>query len=328
MTKGFRAIPAAPFLLVLAFVAMVDHSRNVHAVEYLDLTPEQRAHCETAAEQRIRQSCLGAYSVKGLTFPAQAQELGFFSNAAQMAIFKPKGDGPFPALLLLHTCAAADFDPQQMRFWTSRALENGYVVFVVDSWGQRGISQICRSSPPGFQPIHMGVRTRDAYEALWHLSKFDFVDSSRVAAAGFSNGGRVSYLLGSSGMAQIFAPGKRRFAATVAVYGQCFNREYDRTFLRSDVDRPLLSLLGELDEDGDPKECVPRLQDLKDKGVSVEWHVFPETGHGWDQPSIRVPRRVVQVGNTGGVLFAYDPKVAEESRNRVFEFLARQLKPK
>ncbi len=328
MTKGFRAIPAAPFLLVLAFVAMVDHSRNVHAVEYLDLTPEQRAHCETAAEQRIRQRCLGAYSVKGLTFPAQAQELGFFSNAAQMAIFKPKGDGPFPAILLLHSCAAVDADPQQMRFWANRALENGYVVFVVDSWGQRGISQICRSSPPGFGPIHMGVRTRDAYEALWHLSKFDFVDSSRVATVGFSNGGQVSYRLGSRSVAEMFSIRNQRFTATVAVYAQCFKREFGNTLLLPDVDRPLLSLLGALDEDGDPKECVPRLQDLKDKGVSVEWHVFPETGHAWDSPNFRVPKRVVQVGVTGSTLFAYDPKVAEESRNRVFEFLARQLKPK
>ncbi len=328
MTQGFRAIPAAPFLLVLAFVAMVGHSRNVHAVEYLDLTPEQRAHCETAAGPRIRQNCLGAYSVKGLTFPAQAQELGFFSNAAQMAIFKPKGDGPFPAILLLHSCAAVDFDPQQMRFWASRALENGYVVFVVDSWGQRGISQICTSSPPGFGPIHMGVRARDAYDALEHLGKFAFVDSSRVATVGFSNGGRVSYRLGSRRVAEMFSIRNQRFTATVAVYGQCFNREFGATFLLPDVDRPLLSLLGELDEDGDPRDCLPRLEELKGKGVPVEWHVFPDTGHAWDSPKFRVPVRFGFIGNTSGVLFAYDPKVAEESRNRVFEFLARQLKQK
>lgn len=314
------------FLLGFAVVYLVGFAPHVGAIDFVEPNPEQKARCNALSDERSRQLCLGGYSVKGLKFPEKPDELGFFTNAARMAVFKPKGGGPFPAMLLLHTCAAVDFDPQHMRYWASRAVEEGYVAFVVDSWGQRGISEICRSSPPGFLPIHMMVRARDAYEALEHLGKFEFVDSSRVTTVGFSNGGRVSYLLGSRGIAEMFSTRNRRFAATVAVYGQCFNREFGITFLRPDVDRPVLSLLGALDEDGDPKECVPRLQELKDKGVPVEWHVFPDTGHAWDQPTFRVPRRFGQIGNTGGVLFAYDPKIADASRDKLFEFLARHLK--
>lgn len=277
--------------------------------------------------ERGRKLCLRAYSVRGLKFPDEAEELGFFTNAARMAIFKPKGDGPFPALLLLHTCGAVDVDPQHMRYWVSQALKEGYVAFVVDSWKQRGISEgTCFGISPGFAPIP--VRVRDAYEALRHLGKFSFVDTSRVAAIGFSHGGRVAYLLGSKDIAERHSPGKQRFVATLAVYGQCFNREFGQNFVRADIDMPLLSLLGELDEDGDPRECVPRLQALREKGAPVEWHVFPKTGHAWDQPTFRVARRVSQLGASGGVLFAYDSKVADESRTRAFEFLARHLKRK
>ena len=313
-----------PFLLALVFGALVELSRQVYAVELVKPTPEEIARCEALSAERDQTRCFQAYSIRGLKFPDEAEELGFFTNAARMALFKPKGNGPFPTVLLLHTCAAVDFDPQHMRYWVSRALEEGYVAFVVDSWGQRGIFQgTCFGVPPGFAP--MPVRVRDAYEALRHLGKFDFVDTSRVAAMGFSMGGRVAHLLASKEIAARFS--KQRFAATVAVYGQCFSREFGMTFVLPDSDAPLLSLLGELDEDGDPRECLPRLQKLKESGAPVEWHVFPNTGHAWDQPKSSPPRRVRQIGSSPeGVLFAYDAKVADESRKRAFEFLARHLK--
>ena len=318
----------SPYLTLLVAALVAVSPEPVFAVDYVQPTGEQKARCAAIEGDRLQQLCLGGYTVKGLTFPEAADDFGFFSNAGRMAIFKPKGDGPHAAVLLLHTCAAVDFDPQHMRYWVKRVLEEGYVAFVVDSWTQRGISEICRTRPPGFIPIHMMVRSRDAYEALAHLVKFKFVDATRVASIGFSNGGRVSYLLGSSAIAEMYAPNGRRFAATVAVYGQCFNREFGVTFLRPDVNRPLLALLGGLDEDGNPEDCVPRLEELKTRGVAVAWHVFPDAGHAWDQQIFRTPQRYVQTGNSAGVLFAYDSKVADDSRDRAFAFLAHHLKEK
>jgi dienelactone hydrolase len=279
--------------------------------------------------ERQQQFCVAAYSVKGLKLPDEAEALGTLTNAARMAIFRPQGTGPFPAIVLLHTCAKVDFDPQHMRYWASRAVQEGYVAFVLDSWTQRGSDGVCRGGDPRFQRAHIPMRVRDAYEALAHLRQFDFVDAGRVAAVGFSNGGRVSYLLSSSAVAKMFASDGRRYTATVSVYGQCFNRDFRREFLLPDADRPLLALLGALDEDGDPRDCVPRLEALRQKNVPVEWHVFPDAGHAWDQPTNRVPHRVMnQVGSSGGVLFAYDARVAAESRERAFDFLGRLLKQK
>jgi dienelactone hydrolase len=298
------------------------------AVDYVEPSSAQIDRCMAQESASLQQMCLGGYTVKGLTFPQTAEEFGMFSRAGRMAIFKPRGEGPFPAVLLLHTCAAVDFDAQHMRYWVQAALEAGYVAFVVDSWSQRGIAELCRTRPPGFLQVHMMVRARDAYEALAHLSAFRFVDAARVGALGFSNGGRVSYLLASAPIAAMYAVRGLRFGASVAVYGQCFNREFGVNFLRPDVDQPLLALLGGRDEDGNPEDCLPRLQDLKERGVAAAWHVYPQAGHAWDQSTFRTPQRYAQIGNSAGVLFAYDAKIADDSRERVFTFLAQQLKPK
>ena len=64
---------------------------------------------------------------------------------------------------------------------------------------------------------------------------------------------------------------------------------------------------------------------MKDLGIPVEWHIFPKIGHAWDSPKFSIPQRLSYLGSSE-VLFAYDANVAEESRNRVFEFFARYLK--
>ena len=296
------------------------------AVKWGNLTPEQDARCDNQPDTADQNDCRWAYSVNGLMFPAEAEEPGFFTNTARMGVFKPTAAGPFPALILLHSCAAVDFDPQHMAYWVSRALKAGYVAFVVDSWSQRDISELCQSSPdPVFLRTHIAIRTRDAYDALEHLAKFDFIDKARIAAIGFSNGGRVAYQLGRKPVREMYSRSGARFAAAVAVYGKCSFENRGIVYVAQDVDQPLLALLGELDADGDPKVCVPRLEKLREKGAPVEWHVFPKTGHAWDSPRMSPPGVVRYLGNPEGVLFAYDSQVTDATSEKVFQFLSRHL---
>jgi hypothetical protein len=71
-----------------------------------------------------------------LKFPSEAAELSVFSRP-QMAIYKPKGDGPFPALVILPACGGLRAEILE---WAKRAVERGYVAFVVDPVTQRGRS--------------------------------------------------------------------------------------------------------------------------------------------------------------------------------------------
>lgn len=319
MVKFARAV------LLLAALAGGGLSSCVVAVNFIAPTPEEKVRCDAFAEEHARAFCLHGYSVAGLRFPDAARELGIFTTIYTTAIYKPEGNGPFPALVLLHTCGP--IEPQHFYYWVRQALNRGYVAFVVDSWQPRGIiNGICRTRYPGFYAIP--VRARDAYDALQHLSKFDFVDSRRVGVIGFSHGGRVTYNVASKTVAQMFSPQGKRFAAAVSVYGQCFNPLNKQSNIWPDIDVPLLSLLGEQDEDGDPNECVPRLHAAKDKGAPVDWHVFPNAVHAWDQPRNVMPHRIYYYDGPGGsTMVAYDSRVAAESRDMAFAFVARHLKP-
>jgi dienelactone hydrolase len=240
-----------------------------------------------------------------------------------MSIYKPEGAGPFPAIVLLQTCGAVE--PEQTRFWTKAATENGYVVFILDSWSQRNLPNGSCDTNPGFNVAT--VRLRDAYDALSRLADIPIVDINRVAAMGFSYGARLAYMLTNTTRAKMFATGERHFAATVSLYGECFNRLSKYAWLRPPLDVPVLALLGDSDNDGDVRECEPRLKELKETGAPVEWHIYPGVGHDFDQPRWSPGKTRPYPGSvTGTVLYKYDAKAAQDARDRVFAFLNPLLK--
>jgi dienelactone hydrolase len=308
-------------LLVLAIAATIGLAPAARAVDLVEPTAEQKAHCDQAPTETAQRACLNAYRVRGLQFPAAPVE-GGPGHAVVMAIYKPPGSGPFPALVLLHTCGAfADND--QLPGWASTALAKGYVAFVLDSFTQRGVFGD-RGCSGGGLPDVVAARVRDAFEALAHLAQFPFVDKTRIAAMGFSQGARVSYLLAGDTISRIFSSGGR-FAAIVAVYGQCFSPATKRDYIRPDMTTPLLSLLGGKDKDGDPAECLPRLEKVKAGGAPVEWHVFDWVGHVWDEPS-RSPGRYAPFNEPPyRVWFQYDEAATQQSHDLAFAFLARAM---
>src|SRR5947207_13463963 len=116
---------------------------------------------------------------------AQAGSLVEFANVAERApkllgyLARPDGDGPFPAVVVLHGCAglasAGSLQlAEQLKDW-------GYVALTVDSLGPRGLTTAC-GGPFIDQPA-------DAYAALRYLSQQSFVAAERVAVLGNSMGG-------------------------------------------------------------------------------------------------------------------------------------------
>ncbi len=56
-------------------------------------------------------SAIAAERKPDLEFPSKAKELSFFSGLG-MGIWKPKGNGPFPAIVLVHTCGGVTEAPR------------------------------------------------------------------------------------------------------------------------------------------------------------------------------------------------------------------------
>jgi len=260
-----------------------------------------------------------AASAEDLKLPAKASSLGM-SSSLYNGFFKPDGDGPFPALVLLHSCGGIRED---MRTWAKAALKLGYVVVVPDS--MRGAKMNC--FPP--LPVNNGRRVKDALDAAAHVGRQPFVDPARIYALGFSQGTHVAELLAAPALAAaLSAPGAPRFAATAGLYGACGRDPVPPTlpaqveYLQPDIDRPLLLLLAEGDNETPASFCLGRLPKLKESGRPVEWHVYPDNvTHCWDCSTLNGQVKTDWRGSR--VVYHYNDQVTEDSRKRVFEFFSR-----
>lgn len=269
-----------------------------------------------------------AAGVAGLAFPTEASEPGFFSQP-RMAIYKPAGDGPFPAVVLQHQCGGlrspAGWQNQSMLDWARRAVAQGYVAMLVDSLGPRGVDSVCMGPKGG---VHFFVGVKDAYQAAAHLRQQAYVDPKRIVWAGYSWGAMVATLGSSRAVAQAFEP-TARFRAAVAFYPGCFtirpttSAPYE--IVQTDIDTPLLMLMGDLDTETPPAACVEKLTAAKALGAPVQWHVYADTTHCWDCSNLHGFRKVDVRGNP--VQYLYRKDHTEDAAQRMFAFFEQALRP-
>lgn len=260
-----------------------------------------------------------------LVFPGEAGTLAA-ATTPRMALYKPEGAGPFPALVLHHQCGglgSARWQNLSMLDWAREAVARGYVAFLIDSLGPRGVGTVCMG-PQGGVNFFRGVR--DALQAAEHLRKFDFVDKKRIAHAGFSWGAMVGVMASSRRYGTALAAGER-FAAAVALYPGCFTIRPPSgnafEIANADIDRPLLVLMGDQDTETPAAECVARLEAAKAAGAPVEWHVYPGMTHCWDCRNLDGHSKIDVRGHQ--VVYRYDKEVTGDSARRMFEFLDKAL---
>jgi dienelactone hydrolase len=265
----------------------------------------------------------GAKALSDLSFPSEAKELGFFSDLRN-GLFKPAGAAAtkYPALVIAHSCGG--LRPAEARYWLQAALDEGYVVLVLDSL--RGNKANCM--PP--VPVPYGRLVKDLYDAAQHLSKLPFVDADRIAAVGFSQGAFSAGLLASSSVHAAVAPDAPRFAATAGLYGTCQwpagtfkGVDFPIRFVLADSDRPLLYLMAQDDAEAPSTYCDNVLPALAEHKAPIESHRYPAVTHCWDCSTLNGFSKVDFQGHR--IVYRYDKEATEDSRKRVFEFLRRRL---
>jgi len=236
---------------------------------------------------------------------ASADEAATFRSAAgahdiRGYLAKPEGRGPFPAVVLLHSCLGLPANRQsieaEMTGW-------GYVALFVDDFGPRGLKETCAVDFP--------EGASDAYGALAFLAKLAYVDPSRIAAVGFSQGADTALAIAASGRNSAFAiSGGPAFKAAAAFYPPCANQA------DTDLQLPTLILVGAQDTVTPAADC--RQLAKRQPGV-VELVVYPGAGHGFDLPEFAGGRRVL------GMQLKYDRETSEQSWLELRRFLARKL---
>ena len=74
---------------------------------------------------------------------------------------KPDGDGPFPAVVMLHRCSGLERFKRDYDIWAKRLASWGYASLQVDSFGPRGNPDACAD----IFLIGPKLRAQDAHDA-------------------------------------------------------------------------------------------------------------------------------------------------------------------
>lgn len=277
------------------------------------------ARAQDPPPQSLRAAALAA---PDLAYPPEPARLSIFSGP-RMALYKPDGDGPFPALVIEHQCGGLGnphWQNMAILDWARAAVAHGYVALVVDSLGPRHVDTVCTGPRNGVTPAR-GVR--DALLAGAHLATLPYVDKDRIALAGFSWGAMVAVLASGRAWADTLGDGFR-FRAAAAFYPVCFplprRNLPPMEVVNPDIDRPLLALLGGQDTETPASDCVPRLEQLQAAGAPVRFHLYPEATHCFDCKNLNNFSKTTARGTS--VVYHYDEAATHDSEQRLFDFLA------
>jgi dienelactone hydrolase len=221
---------------------------------------------------------------------AQAQE----SPAAapiQGYLTRPGGEGPFPALVLLHSCLGVPANKtsigEMFAGW-------GYVALFVDDFTTRGLRETCAAD--------FGDGAADAFGALAYLSRLSYVDAKRIAVIGYSQGGDTALQIAS-----MRSPAA--FKAAAAFYPPCQNQADAKLKI------PTLILIGQADDVTPAADC----EQLARGQPNVKLVVYPGAHHLFDDPALAAGKRLF------GMRLQYDAGAAEQSRSELRDFLAAKL---
>ena len=218
---------------------------------------------------------------------------------------QPAGAGPSPAVVLLHSCngSAQRLDER----WGKLIAAWGYVTLTVDSFGPRGLKNTCSSGAP----VDLAL---DAYRALGFLVQQRFVDSSRVAVLGFSQGAWQALSSVERGILEQASSNK--FRAAIGFYPHCLGFKGNMTV-------PTLILIGELDDWTLATECRNMVDGRDDWGISRQQHqgvpikliVYPGAYHAFDAAGLTTPVQLL------GHHLEFNPSATDQAIGAVRDFL-------
>ena len=233
--------------------------------------------------------------------------------------------GPRPAVVALHGCSgpydtrgqlaermrryAADFNDAQMH------------VLVLDSFGPRGLRSICEISQSK-RPVRETDRRADAQAALRWLAARPEVDATRLVLLGWSHGAQT--VLASLDASDAAVSGQTlQPRAAVAFYPGCTETLKNSHYR---LQGPLLLMVGARDDWTAAAPCVRLHERLGAQAPRFEFEVYPDSYHGFD--SLSPPKVRDNVGSTrrGKATVGGNPAARVASRERMFRFLAEELR--
>jgi len=234
-----------------------------------------------------------------LTFPVLAaggDTVSYKSGAdtVQGVLFTPSGDGPFPAVIVIHEWWGLN---DWIREQASRLADQGYVALAVDLYRGR-VATTAEEAHELMRGVPEDRAALDLRAAFGYLKSLKNVKSARIGAIGWCMGG---------GYALNLAVLEPSLAADVINYGHL---AAERDTLKK-INAPVLGLFGGQDR-GIPPDDVRKFEAaMKQLGKKADMVIYPDAGHAFQNPN-----------NKGG----YRPDDAADAWKRTVAFLDKTLK--
>lgn len=218
--------------------------------------------------------------------------------------YKPDGQGPWPAVVMLHgragpfsSAARGRYDAttlsQRHRMWGEFWAARGYAALLVDSFGPRGHAAGFAAGTYASRPAEIneqGVRPLDAYAALaWLRSRGDVI-ADRIGLQGWSNGAMATLATMAERPLQftppIDKPGPATgFRAALAFYPGC--NAQTGTGWRSYA--PMIMMVASRDEEVSPVTCRRLADEVRrtmpaNSAATFEFVWYEGAQHAFDDP--------------------------------------------
>jgi dienelactone hydrolase len=216
-------------------------------------------------------------------------------------IYRPAGAGPFPAVILGHTCGGVDALTDE---WGKRLASWGYLTLAPDSFGPRGLKSVCTNG----SALTPNARVADVAGALDFLSVQPDVIKGRIAVIGQSHGGKLAL----RAVQKKFDLASRGLRGGVAYYSNCVV-EQDRFIVL-----PLLLLEGEKDDWSSMANCHALQSAVPSPPLQAIF--YPSAMHGFDNTGA-MSTRAVPCSNGRTCHLGYDSQAASDAEARTRAFL-------
>jgi dienelactone hydrolase len=264
-------------------------------------------------------------------------------------LYKPDGDGPFPAVVILHDCSG--LGPRSSGAparWAQLLATEGYVVALPDSFTPRGFaSGVCTApsgnSTPKVNPL---PRATDAFATLTYLRRQPFVDGAHVGVMGGSHGGATTLVVDIMPVPSTAALAQGRvqgFAAAIALYPGCGAHYGNWNVRRESGDHgkvieyigtylpvaPLLILIGAKDDWSPAEQCRTLAERAQAAGYAVTIKIYPGANHSFDGTSPErfvADRRNANAPDGRGATTGGNPAAWDDAKQQATAFFGRYLK--
>jgi dienelactone hydrolase len=247
------------------------------------------------AEEPVKFRAVDVGSAAHRADDSNADQTGAPVASIQGYLTKPIGVGPFPAVVLLHSCLGL---PAARRAIANMFAGWGYVALFVDDFTTRGLKETCA--------VDFEEGASDAFGALTFLSKLPYVEPQRIAVVGYSQGADAALRIAAT---RPVASRDSNFKVAVAFYPPCGNLAEARFAM------PTLILIGESDDVTPAADCERLARNQPD----IKLVVYPGAYHLFDAPEFIVGRRL------SGMWLKYDADAARRSMSEMRDFLRAKL---